>query len=150
VSPGDRRLIEHDQPVTFVGNLHGPLGMTFDEKNGRLISLQTEPGFTGRVVWPTGEEAIIADNYEGKPFGRPNDIIANRNGGHFRGTPPMTREFLSLFSQQFFNCNRETAHSLAGRMIDGICNRWRHRDGRQLAKTLGPQRARFFVEAADE
>ncbi len=76
------RLDEHDQPVTLVGNLHGPLGMAFDEKNGRLISLQTEPGFTGpRVVWPTGKEAILADNYEGKPFGRPNDIVADRNGG---------------------------------------------------------------------
>ena len=41
------RVDEHDQPVTFVGNLHGPLGMVFDAKNGRLISLQTEPGFTG-------------------------------------------------------------------------------------------------------
>src|SRR5207342_986299 len=50
------RLDEHDQPVTFVGNLHGPLGMAFDAKNGRLVSLQTEPGFTGpRVVWPTGK-----------------------------------------------------------------------------------------------
>ncbi len=76
------RLDEHDQPVTLVGNLHGPLGMTYDAKNGRLISLQTEPGFTGpRVVWPAGKEAIIADNYEGKPFGRPNDIVADRNGG---------------------------------------------------------------------
>jgi hypothetical protein len=26
------RLDEHDQPVTLVGNLHGPLGMAFDEK----------------------------------------------------------------------------------------------------------------------
>jgi gluconolactonase len=76
------RLDEHDQPVTLVGNLHGPLGMAFDAKYGRLISLQTDPGFTGpRVVWPTGKEAIIADNYEGKPFGRPNDIVADRNGG---------------------------------------------------------------------
>jgi gluconolactonase len=76
------RLDEHDQPVTLVGNLHGPLGMTYDAKNARLISLQTEPGFTGaRVVWPAGKEAIIADNYEGKPFGRPNDIVADRNGG---------------------------------------------------------------------
>ncbi len=76
------RLDDHDQPVTFVGNLHGPLGMTFDEKNGRLISLQTEPGYAGpRVVWPPGKEAILADNYEGKPFGRPNDIVADRNGG---------------------------------------------------------------------
>ena len=54
------RLDEHDQPVTFVGNLHGPLGMAFDAKNGRLVSLQTEPGFTGpRVVWPAGKEAIL-------------------------------------------------------------------------------------------
>jgi hypothetical protein len=44
------RLDEHDQPVTFVGNLHGPLGMTFDAKNGRLISLQTEPGFTALAL----------------------------------------------------------------------------------------------------
>jgi hypothetical protein len=84
------RLDEHDQPVTFVGNLHGPLGMTFDAKNGRLVSLQTEPGFTGpRVVWPTGKEAILADNYQGKPFGRPNDIVADRNGGlYFTDIPP--------------------------------------------------------------
>jgi sugar lactone lactonase YvrE len=84
------RLDEHDQPVTFVGNLHGPLGMTFDAKNGRLISLQTEPGFTGpRAVWPAGKEAVLADNYQGKPFGRPNDIVADRNGGlYFTDIPP--------------------------------------------------------------
>src|SRR5262249_8869777 len=65
-------------------------GMVFDAKNGRLISLQTEPGFTGpRVVWPTGKEAILADNYQGKPFGRPNDIVADRNGGvYFTDIPP--------------------------------------------------------------
>ena len=82
------RLDEHDQPVTFVGNLHGPLGMAFDAKNGRLVSLQTEPGFTGpRVVWPAGKEAILANNYQGKPFGRPNDIVADRNGAP-AGAPP--------------------------------------------------------------
>jgi sugar lactone lactonase YvrE len=64
--------------------------MVFDAKNGRLISLQTEPGFTGpRVVWPRGKEAILADNYQGKPFGRPNDIVADRNGGvYFTDIPP--------------------------------------------------------------
>jgi gluconolactonase len=84
------RLDEHDKPVTFVGNLHGPLGMTWDAKNGRLISLQTQPGFTGpRAVWPPGKEAIIADNYQGKPFGRPNDIVADSKGGlYFTDIPP--------------------------------------------------------------
>ena len=89
------RLDEHDQPVTFVGDLHNPLGMTFDAQ-GRLISLQTQPGFTGpRIVWPKGKEAIVADNYEGKPFGRPNDIIADLKGGvYFTDLPPMPGEMV--------------------------------------------------------
>ena len=75
------RLDEHDQPVTFLGDLLNPLGMTVDAQ-GRLISLQTQTGFTGaRVVWPTGREKIVADNYQGRPFGRPNDIIADLKGG---------------------------------------------------------------------
>jgi gluconolactonase len=84
------RLDEHDKPVTFVGGLHNPLGMTFDATQGRLISLQTQPGFTGpRAVWPAGKEAIIADNYQGKPFGRPNDIVADLKGGvYFTDIPP--------------------------------------------------------------
>src|SRR5215510_12948305 len=81
------RLDEHDQPVTFVGDLHNPLGMTFASQ-GRLISLQTRTGFTGpRVVWPKGKEMIVADNYEGKPFGRPNDIIADLKGGLYFTDP---------------------------------------------------------------
>jgi gluconolactonase len=87
------RLDERDQPVTFVGELYNPLGMTFDA-HGRLISLQTRPGFTGpRVVWPKGSEKVVADNYQGKRFGRPNDIIADKNGGvYFTDLPQMAAE----------------------------------------------------------
>ena len=83
------RLDEHDQPVTFVGGLNNPLGMTFDAQ-GQLISLQTQPGFTGpRIVWPKGKEKIVADNYQGKSFGRPNDIVADLKGGvYFTDIPP--------------------------------------------------------------
>ncbi len=83
------RLDEHDQPVTFVGDLLNPLGMTF-EAQGQLISLQTRPGFTGpRIVWPKGKERIVADNYQGKSFGRPNDIVADLKGGvYFTDIPP--------------------------------------------------------------
>jgi gluconolactonase len=82
------RLDEHDQPVTFVGGLLNPLGMTFDAQ-GELISIQTRPGFLGpRVVWPKGKERIIADNYQGKPFGRPNDIVADLKGGVYFTDPP--------------------------------------------------------------
>ncbi len=83
------RLDEHDQPVTFLGDLLNPLGMTFDAKNGELVSIQTKPGFLGpRVVWPKGKERIIADNYQGKSFGRPNDIVADLKGGLYFTDPP--------------------------------------------------------------
>src|SRR3982074_259206 len=47
-SAADRvgRLGEDDQLTTFVGDLHRPLGMTFDSQ-GRLISLQSQAGFAG-------------------------------------------------------------------------------------------------------
>jgi len=82
-SQGNRvvRLGENDQLSTFVGDLHRPLGMTFDAQ-GRLISLQSETGFTGpRVIWPAGKEMVLADRFEGRPFGRPNDIVSDRKGG---------------------------------------------------------------------
>jgi gluconolactonase len=82
------RLDEHDQPVTFIGDLLNPLGMTFDGK-GQLISIQTKPGSMGpRIVWPKGKERILADNYQGKPFGRPNDIVADKKGGYYFTDPP--------------------------------------------------------------
>ncbi len=87
-------LGEHDQPTTFVGDLHGPLGMTVD-RQGRLISLQTQAGFAGpRVIWPAGKELVLADSFDGRPFGRPNDIVSDRKGGVYftdlgpRPTPP--------------------------------------------------------------
>ena len=82
-SQGNRvvRLGEDDRLTTFVGDLHRPLGMTFDAQ-GRLISLQSEVGFAGpRVIWPAGKEMVLADRFEGRPFGRPNDIVADRKGG---------------------------------------------------------------------
>jgi gluconolactonase len=95
-SPNNRvvKLGDDDQVTTFIGELHGPLGMTLDAQ-GRLISLQTQAGFAGpRVIWPAGKERVLADNFDGRPFGRPNDIVSDRNGGVYfsdlgpRPTPP--------------------------------------------------------------
>src|SRR5882762_8493380 len=73
------RLGDDDHVTTFIGGLHGPLGMTFDSQ-GRLISLQSQAGFAGpRVIWPAGKETILADHFEGHTFGRPNDIVSARN-----------------------------------------------------------------------
>ena len=83
------RLGDDGQVTTFIGDLHGPLGQTVD-RQGRLISLQTQEGFRGpRIVWPAGKEMVIADSFEGKSFGRPNDIVSDRRGGvYFSDLPP--------------------------------------------------------------
>ena len=81
------RLWLDDEFTTFVSDLHIPLGMTFDGR-GRLISLQTEPGFVSvRVVWPAGQETVIADRFDGLPFSRPNGVTVDRKGGVYFSDP---------------------------------------------------------------
>jgi gluconolactonase len=81
------RLSGAETLTTFVGGLHRPLGMTFDGQ-GRLISIQSEAGFTSiRVVWPPGKEAVIADRFDGLPFSRPNGITVDRKGGLYFSDP---------------------------------------------------------------
>lgn len=81
------RLTEPNTLDTLVGNLHLPLGMTADSQ-GRLISIQSEQGFIGiRVVWPRGQEALLADRFDGLPFSRPNGITVTRAGGLYFTDP---------------------------------------------------------------
>src|SRR5262245_33198202 len=59
---------------SFLENTNGSNGLAFDSK-GRLISVQTTPGNTKiGVIYPKGSEAVLTDNFEGKQFGRPNEI----------------------------------------------------------------------------
>ena len=55
---------------------------------GRLISVQTTPGKTLiGVLYPKGQEATLSDNFDGKPYGRPNDLVVGRNGGVYFTEP---------------------------------------------------------------
>jgi gluconolactonase len=72
---------------TFLDNTNGSNGLAFDSK-GRLISVQTTPGATKiGVVYPKNAEAVLADSYEGKPFGRPNDLVVDKKGGVYFTEP---------------------------------------------------------------
>jgi gluconolactonase len=65
----------------------GPNGLTWDSK-GRLIGATTAAGKNGvRVIYPVASQAMLADNFEGKPFGRPNDLIADKKGGIYFTDP---------------------------------------------------------------
>ena len=80
--------IDKDNNVsTFLENTNGSNGLAFDAK-GRLISVQTTPGQTKiGVIHPKGSEAVLTDSFEGKPFGRPNDLVVDKKGGVYFTDP---------------------------------------------------------------
>ena len=66
---------------TFLENTNGSNGLAFDSK-GRLISAQTTPGSAKvGVIYPKGSETVLTDNFEGKPYNRPNDVVVDKKGG---------------------------------------------------------------------
>lgn len=80
--------IDQDNNITtFLENTNGSNGLAFDSK-GRLISVQTTPGkaLIG-VIYPKGQEATLSDNFEGKPYGRPNDLVVDKKGGVYFTEP---------------------------------------------------------------
>jgi gluconolactonase len=71
----------------YLENTNGSNGLAFDAK-GRLISVQTTAGQTKiGVLAPKGSEAVLADSFEGKPFGRPNDLVVDKRGGVYFTEP---------------------------------------------------------------
>jgi gluconolactonase len=56
---------------------------------GRLITNQTMPASHNKlaIIHPKERLAIIADNFEGRPFGRPNDLIVASDGGIYFTDP---------------------------------------------------------------
>ncbi len=43
--------------------------------------MQTTPGATRiGVIYPKGSEATLTDNLDGKPYGRPNDLVVSKSG----------------------------------------------------------------------
>jgi gluconolactonase len=66
---------------------NAPNGLTWDPK-GRLLGATTAAGHMGvKAIYPKGNEALLADNFEGKPFVRPNDLIADKKGGVYFTDP---------------------------------------------------------------
>ena len=81
------RIDANNQTSTFLENTNGSNGLAFDSK-GRLISVQTTPGKTLiGVIYPKGQEATLSDNFDGKPYGRPNDLVVDKKGGVYFSEP---------------------------------------------------------------
>jgi gluconolactonase len=94
--PGARRLHRLDtktnQTSVLVADSNESHGVTQDG-TGRLISAQAWDGSTRiGVIYPRGSEAVLADNFEGKPFSRPNDVIVAKTGGVYFTEPGLTAQ----------------------------------------------------------
>ena len=67
-------------------------GVSQDSK-GRLISAQAWDGSTRiGVIYPKESEAVLADEYDGMKFSRPNDVIVASNGGVYFTDPGLTAQ----------------------------------------------------------
>ncbi len=92
--------IDKDNNIsTFMENTNGANALAFDAM-GRMIAVQTTAGNTKvGVIYPRGSEAVLTDNFDGKPYPRPNDLVVTRAGGvYFTDMPqgnPTTAESLT-------------------------------------------------------
>lgn len=70
---------------TFLENSRGANGLAFD-KDGNLIACA---GAAGQLisVTPSGEIAVLAESYQGKPFNSPNDLWIDPKGGVYFTDP---------------------------------------------------------------
>ncbi|MBS1161064.1 MAG: gnl [Proteobacteria bacterium] len=73
------RIAADGTTSTFLENSNGSNGLGFNAK-GELISVQVADTRVG-VVYPAAQARTLADNFDGLPFGRPNDLVVNKRGG---------------------------------------------------------------------
>ena len=66
----------HSEP--FIEGSNGANSLSFTP-NGDLYAVQVLAPRVG-IVYPAARARTLADNYEGKPFGRPNDLVVDRQG----------------------------------------------------------------------
>lgn len=85
------RIAPDDKVSLFLENTSGALGLGVDQK-GRVIGALTAPVGKARigVIYPKGQETVLADTCDGKPISRPNDLVVSRNGGVYYTDPGPT------------------------------------------------------------
>ena len=69
-----------DAVSTFLENSNGSNALGVDPE-ARLVSVQTTPGQTQvGIIYPPGSEAVLTADFDGQPYGRPNDLVVATTG----------------------------------------------------------------------
>jgi gluconolactonase len=81
------RIGLNDELSTFLENSNGSNSLGYDPM-GRILSVQTTPGMTRvGVIYPAANASVLTDNYDGKPYGRPNDLVVSTKGAVYFTDP---------------------------------------------------------------
>jgi gluconolactonase len=72
------RIAADGSTSTFLDNSNGSNGLGFGT-NGDLYAVQVLQPRVG-IVYPAAHARTLADNFDGKPFARPNDLVVDRKG----------------------------------------------------------------------
>jgi len=73
------RIAADGSTSTFLDNSNGSNGLGFTA-NGDLYAVQVLNPRVG-IIAPPGRVKTLADQFDGKPFGRPNDLVVDKQGG---------------------------------------------------------------------
>jgi gluconolactonase len=73
------RVASDGATTTFLDNSNGANGLGF-AANGDLYAVQVLKPRVG-IVYPPERAKVLAEQFEGLPFGRPNDLVLDRKGG---------------------------------------------------------------------
>ena len=75
------KIDKDDNVSIFLENTNGSNGMFFDGE-GRLFVTQVPFGTGGiAIIYPPAAKRTLINSYEGKPFGRANDLTVDKKGG---------------------------------------------------------------------
>jgi sugar lactone lactonase YvrE len=73
------RIAPDNSVSSYLENSNGSNGLAFDN-DGKLVSVQNQKPRVG-IVYPAGQEKTLAEQFESKPFQRPNDLVLDKRGG---------------------------------------------------------------------
>jgi gluconolactonase len=83
------RIAPDDTVSSFLENSNGANGLALNA-SGEIIAVQTLKPQVG-IIYPTDKQKILAENFEGVAFQRPNDLVLAKSGGIYftdSGTRP--------------------------------------------------------------
>lgn len=73
------RIAADDTTSTFLENSNGSNGLAYNAR-GELVTVQVLQPQVG-IVYPLGKEKVLADQFNGVPFVRPNDLVLGAKRG---------------------------------------------------------------------